>query len=509
MSNTELGAINTAATGGVTPIENSTYQLYTYSFTATQSQEQLSFLFRNDPGYTWLDNISLIRQGGLSNPELMTNGDLEAGGQLGNTTIPVGWNAIGTQGLSAAGAVSTNAANGDGSNAQPFGGTFFWVDGAVGGYDGISQQVSLSVGATYTLSFELAIDPLGTPDSSGPDQGIDTQVWVGATVESGSVACFAAGTRILTTNGEVAVEALQAGDRVVAVRRGGFAPVRWIGHRRVDLRRHPRPWDVNPVLIRAHAFGPDRPSRELRLSPDHAVYVDGALFRARDLLNGATIVQEDVATITYFHVELDAHDVLIANGLPAESFLDTGNRSAFANGGRATMAHPDFALSVWAAEACAPVIWEGPRLNATRRALLARAETMDWNLTADPAPLATAKGRTIRPQVTGNTYVFALPPGTDRISLHSRQCVPAHILPSNQDTRELGLGVTTLALDGMPIALDDARLTAGWHSPETEGLRWTDGMATLEVGGARYLTLTLAPLLQYWLTPDEAVVLAA
>jgi collagen type I/II/III/V/XI/XXIV/XXVII alpha len=143
--------------------------------------------------------------------------------------------------------------------------------------------------------------------------------------------CFVAATRILACRGEVAVEDLRPGDRVPTLS-GGQRIVRWIGRRTIDCDRHPRPHDVWPVRVAADAFGGARPARDLWLSPDHAVFVDNVLIPIRHLINGATVVQEAVARIAYFHVELDRHDILFAEGLPAESFLDTGNRGAFDNG---------------------------------------------------------------------------------------------------------------------------------------------------------------------------------
>ncbi len=120
-------------------------------------------------------------------------------------------------------------------------------------------------------------------------------------------------------------------------------PVQWLGHREIDCAGQPRPQDVWPVRVRTGAFGPDLPHRDLLLSPDRTVLVDGVLIPVRHLVNGVTIVQEPVDEVSYWHVELPAHDVLLAEGLPVESYLDTGNRSAFVNGGGVVAAHPDFA----------------------------------------------------------------------------------------------------------------------------------------------------------------------
>ena len=119
------------------------------------------------------------------------------------------------------------------------------------------------------------------------------------------------------------------GDLVPVLLGPGLARVRWIGQRRVQCRRHPKPGEVMPVRIQEGAFGPGMPHRALFLSPDHAVHVDGVLIPVRYLVNGSSIAQIERAEARYWHVELEAHNVLLAEGLPAESYLDTGNRGAF------------------------------------------------------------------------------------------------------------------------------------------------------------------------------------
>lgn len=189
-------------------------------------------------------------------------------------------------------------------------------------------------------------------------------------------ACFAEGSRILTDRGPVAVEALVVGDRVVTAS-GRLAAVRWLGHRRTNLRQHPSPHDVMPVRVAAGAFGGAQPVRDLVLSPDHAVFVNGSLVPIRHLINGASIRQETREAVTYWHVELDRHDVLLAEGLACESYLDTGNRAAFENALGATELHPDFARRVWAEDGCAPILTDPaePELRALHVRLLAQASS--------------------------------------------------------------------------------------------------------------------------------------
>jgi collagen type I alpha len=193
--------------------------------------------------------------------------------------------------------------------------------------------------------------------------------------------CFAAGTQIATPRGDTPVEALLAGETVLLAD-GGTAPIVWLGQRRVDCARHPRPRDVLPVRVRAHAFGRRLPHTDLLLSPDHAVFCDGYLIPIRHLINGATVVQEQVDDVSYWHVELPRHAVLLAEGLPTESFLDTGNRAAFSNGGPAVQLHPDFSTRMWDADSCAPLVLAGPRLVAVKRRLLARAKRLGHTPTA-------------------------------------------------------------------------------------------------------------------------------
>jgi autotransporter passenger strand-loop-strand repeat protein len=157
-----------------------------------------------------------------------------------------------------------------------------------------------------------------------------------------TVACFAAGTHIATEQGEVPIQKIRRGDRVCSAA-GGAVEVIWVGSRRIHCKRYPRPQDASPVRIERDAFHGDRPHRPLFLSPDHALFLNGVLIPVRYLLNGASIAQVAVDEIDYFHIELADHGVILAEGLPAESYLDTGNRLAFRDA--APIAAPPVALS--------------------------------------------------------------------------------------------------------------------------------------------------------------------
>jgi hypothetical protein len=192
------------------------------------------------------------------------------------------------------------------------------------------------------------------------------------TVTADVMPCFHAGTRIATPDGSALVEDLRVGD-LVSTASGGARPVVWVGRRRVDCTRHPRPELVHPVRISAGAFGRGLPSRDLLLSPDHAVFADGVLIPVKRLVNGASVAVEPSARVDYLHIELDRHDVVLAEGLPTESYLDTGDRGRFA-GGALVALHPDFSSRVWEADGCAPLRLVGPEVDRVRDALVRRAK---------------------------------------------------------------------------------------------------------------------------------------
>ena len=360
-----------------------------------------------------------------------------------------------------------------------------------------------SAGAgTLTLDTAAAPVTLNLSGSFAPGQLSVANTAAGAEV---TVACFAEGTRIATPDGDVPVQDLRIGDRVRTAR-GDDAEVRWLGWRRLDCRRHPRPQDVWPVRIRAGALGGNRPARDLWLSPDHAVFLDGVLIPVRYLLNDTTIVQERAAEIRYWHVELPRHDVLLAEGAPCESYLDTGNRAAFANGDGPTALHPDFALPpdfalrVWDSDACARLVRDGAILAAARSRLLACAETLGHRRTGDPALAIRADGHLCPAIVEGARWRLCLPPGTALLRLRSRAWVPARMTAAETDTRTLGIAVAQLTFDGHPVPLDDPRLASGWLAPEP-GWRCTDGDAALCVAGVREVAFSLPIAAQYWQRP--------
>ena len=203
---------------------------------------------------------------------------------------------------------------------------------ATASYDATTGMLAVassgSTVATINLPTSLLNNFAVLPDGSGGTQITD-------------VACFAAGTRIRTPNGDVAAERLCPGDEVLTIT-GAARRITWVGHRRVDCRRHPNPKSVWPVRIRADAFAPGVPQRDLRLSPDHAIFAEGVLIPVKVLIDGDAVRQIRAPSIRYVHIETESHDVILAENLPCETFLDTGMRDCFDNGGNVVRLFPDF-----------------------------------------------------------------------------------------------------------------------------------------------------------------------
>ena len=192
---------------------------------------------------------------------------------------------------------------------------------------GIGGSGTIDVGANSTLTVSGVVSAGQTFVFTGTDAVLnilESSSFAGTIQDQGptdqvNLACFAAGTRLATMFGDVAVEDLRTGDRVRAMPGNRLVPIVWIGHRHIDCTRHADPDSVWPVCVRAGAFGDAVPHRDLRLSPDHAVFVDDVLIPIKRLINGTTIERVPMDEVTYYHIELLHHDVLLAEGLPAES----------------------------------------------------------------------------------------------------------------------------------------------------------------------------------------------
>jgi hypothetical protein len=319
--------------------------------------------------------------------------------------------------------------------------------------------------------------------------------------------CFAAGTRILTIDGEVPVEDLKVGDTAVLFD-GQEAPVIFIGTRHVDLTRHARPRLANPVRIPAGALADGIPARDLLLSPDHALFIDHVLVPAKDLVDGVMITQETSrASIRYYHVELEHHGILLAEGTPAESFLNLGHRGVFDNSDEPVILHPELMMAARAIQGVAPLVTGGAALAAIRARLHARALMRGYRVVDAPNIALTVGKRVIAPvSVAGGVITFALPQDARSAVLLTDAFIPAELDPFSADRRTLGVAIADVMVDGKPAHTNALFNPADLHSHgDGETATWTRGPARLAWrGGARTLSLRVTGWPKCWQAPAKA-----
>ncbi len=330
----------------------------------------------------------------------------------------------------------------------------------------------------YTLNFGNGVDMTDLAFDPSTGKLTTTQI-------DPNAPCFAPGTLIRTERGDIAVETLDVGD-VVITASGEYRPIIWLGHHTMKRNGSAEFQSACPVRIQAGAFGDQMPYADLWLSPGHAVCVrilDEVLIPAGYLINGATIAQVDVDEITYWHVELGSHDILLANGLPTESYLDCGSRAWFE--GSHGVTDPDRKLGS-PADYCRPLILDGLIVEAVASRLRARAELLGWTKTTDMDIHIVADGVRIEPDLDEGLARFLIPVRARDVRLVSETFIPAEWSDSG-DERRLGISINGLHInDGLRcsknIDINDPRLDDGFHYPESENgksWRWTNGSLKL------------------------------
>ena len=245
--------------------------------------------------------------------------------------------------------------------------------------------------ARYDVDRSVTIDTM-TISYDKNNTTVSNTIDSGGTDDTFNAACYTKGTLITTATGEVAVEDLSVGDQVMTVS-GTLEPVIWLGNSTMNCERQLHKDKAYPVRIARDAFGANLPKRDLFLSPDHSVFIDGVMIPAYCLINGTTITQEMTETlVTYYHVELPKHNAIYAEGLPAESYLETSeeNRHFFkdttasktSNITKMDLQYPACPENtpawqhIWDTQGYAKLTQEGPVLAKVNKMLADRAEVL-------------------------------------------------------------------------------------------------------------------------------------
>jgi autotransporter-associated beta strand protein len=232
---------------------------------------------------------------------------------------------------------------------------------------GPNNVLTISGGTTGTVTIHL--DP--SESFAGEFFHLDSDGGSGLFVTENEQPCYCRGTLILTDRGERRVEELQIGDKLVTLA-GAQRPIKWIGRRGYAGRHILGRQDILPICIRPGALGDGVPRRDLWISPHHAMFLAGVLIEARDIVNGTSIVQPtQVDEVEYFHLELETHDVILAEGAPSETFVDDDSRMMFRNAHEYALLYPNEPRNP--ARFYAPRLNEGYEVEAARHQIDARA----------------------------------------------------------------------------------------------------------------------------------------
>jgi len=327
-----------------------------------------------------------------------------------------------------------------------------------------------------TGDWDQSGDAFGSGVEGKPDLLSNTDLRV-MDVLGWTLSCFCRGTTILGEHGEVAVEDLKVGDRVRLLS-GALKPIVWIGMGRDLVTRGNRM--ARPVIVRRGALADGVPCRDLYLTHGHALYLDGVLIPVENLVNHRSILWDDAARVVeYYHIELEDHDVVMAEGAPAETYYDANNRAQFLNtrqGSKAGVAKPAFA----------PVLNGGDVVDRVWSELFRRSGgRIATDTTDDPDLHLIVDGARLNPAaIDGAAYNFALAgqPG-GALLLRSRSGVPSLLGITRHDHRRLGVALAGIELHQSGIATsvdyDAALLAEAGCYPAEGGYCWTDGEVVL------------------------------
>jgi hypothetical protein len=212
----------------------------------------------------------------------------------------------------------------------PFAETPYWFTGyTITGTDGEDYPVFMSSpGAGFSFGF-VPLPQDGSTQTLIPSTGT-SNVYQS---EAEGYPCFTQGSLIATQDGETPVEDLSIGDMVLNTD-GNAVAVKWIGRQTVSTLFTPTE-RLMPVRFATGSLGDGLPHSDLTVTADHAMLIDGVLIHAGALANGTTITRVSLSEMgerfTVYHIETETHEIILANGAPAETFIDNVSRRVFDN----------------------------------------------------------------------------------------------------------------------------------------------------------------------------------
>jgi hypothetical protein len=337
---------------GITPDGTSTYgQLNTSATTVEDTQDGNSDgLTNSGDNLEWINTPSQLL-GFTSNGDPVVNflGLVAVPSNDPNLSGNLGFNPVGTYGYGAAVPTTTtyNYYYSLSFNVPPDANTVYGQintsvttaednqDSNSDGYTTVGNSINWINTSSQLVGFTSNGDPIvnflglyavlsNDPNLSGNIGFSDTGTYI---------FCFTSGVKILTSKGALVVETLAIGDLAVADD-GRQIPIKWIGHQTVSTRFGPAE-RLLPVRFAAGSLGEGIPHSNLTVTADHGMLVSGVICHAGALVNGTTITRVPLSemgeSFTVYHIETEAHEIILANGAPAETFIDNVSRRVFDN----------------------------------------------------------------------------------------------------------------------------------------------------------------------------------
>ncbi len=407
------------------------------------------------------------------------------------------------------------------ADAIGFNGTISGLNVGVGGVktsfvDVLNKKVTISsvtgqgsTGGTITLSDGAVLNLTNLSAKNWAANAVSDGA-TGTDIFVSDTPCFCHGTLILTERGEVAVEELAVGDRVRTLS-GAAKPIVWIGMGSSLVTRANKL--ARPIIVRQGALADGVPHRDLYLTHGHALYLDGALIPVENLVNHRSIVWDERARVVeYYHIELEDHDAVLANGAAAESYYDANNRAQFHNtrvGSTPGAVKPAFA----------PVLNGGALVERAWAALFERSGgRITADATDEPDLHLVIDGERLDPASFEHcVYTFTVrAPPAGALRLVSRSGIPSLLGLTSHDHRRLGVAISRIDLrqSGILTAFgcENALFVEGGCHPAENRYSWTDGDLALPAQLFLHLTgaFTLAvhterPGMRYPIEPMTAM----
>ncbi|WP_010516162.1 Hint domain-containing protein [Komagataeibacter oboediens] len=327
-----------------------------------------------------------------------------------------------------------------------------------------------------------------------------------STGDNGVLVCFLAGSMITTPAGTVAVEEIKENDTVLALVNGQHVPrtVVWAGKAQATVRAGVADDEAGyPVRIRQNAISDGVPYKDMLITAEHCLFLNGRFIPARMLVNGRSVLYDhSITSYEYYHIELEEHAIIMADGMLTESYLDTGNRRAFQQTGQVIRIGGK--THDWTRDAAAPLGVSRDFVEPVFRQIEARAAAAGLDSQSatpisskEPDLYLMTDAQTIIPKIreANGKVFFMVPPDVHDVRIMSRTARPSEMIgPYVDDRRQLGVLIGNIKLfEGNITRTITSHLTEdsslGWYdggnASDSVPCRWTNGRSVLKLGERR------------------------